>query len=249
MMSIKSSRKRKATCPIIREDSCTKKRKIDDIYEKLVASKALTAMTPMEMVKFCSPVKKRAEAKGLIIANCQHSSKRVFQRRKKSRKEIYNDVKIALQEWQKEVNVIVKNYDSAPITIVNDVDLEGPPDNFFFINHNKEGPGVTIPKDPIIGCECEDCFESRSSCCAIDSGSEFAYTKKGRLRLPHGTPVYECNMRCKCDMSCPNRVVQKGRRVRVCIFRTANSRGWGVKTLQKIKKGSFVMEYVGEVSS
>jgi len=33
----------------------------------------------------------------------------------------------------------------------------------------------------------------------------------------------------------------------VCIFRTANGRGWGVKAMQKIKKGSFVMEYVGEV--
>ena len=33
----------------------------------------------------------------------------------------------------------------------------------------------------------------------------------------------------------------------LAIFRTSNSRGWGVKTLQKIKKGTFVMEYVGEV--
>ena len=44
-----------------------------------------------------------------------------------------------------------------------------------------------------------------------------------------------------------NRVVQQGRKHRVCIFRTANGRGWGVKAMQKIKKGSFVMEYVGEV--
>ena len=35
--------------------------------------------------------------------------------------------------------------------------------------------------------------------------------------------------------------------LQLAIFRTSNSRGWGVKTLQKIKRGTFVMEYVGEV--
>jgi histone-lysine N-methyltransferase SUV39H len=31
------------------------------------------------------------------------------------------------------------------------------------------------------------------------------------------------------------------------IYRTSNGCGWGVKTLENIKKGSFVVEYVGEV--
>ena len=30
-------------------------------------------------------------------------------------------------------------------------------------------------------------------------------------------------------------------------FRTDNGCGWGVKTLEKIKKGQFVVQYVGEV--
>jgi SET domain-containing protein len=33
----------------------------------------------------------------------------------------------------------------------------------------------------------------------------------------------------------------------LCIFRTDDGRGWGVRTLEKIRKNSFVMEYVGEV--
>lgn len=32
------------------------------------------------------------------------------------------------------------------------------------------------------------------------------------------------------------------------IFRTSNGRGWGVKTLVDIRRNTFVMEYVGEVS-
>ena len=47
-------------------------------------------------------------------------------------------------------------------------------------------------------------------------------------------------------MDCINRVVQHGRKIPLCIFRTDN-RGWGVKTLQPIKANTFVTEYVGEV--
>lgn len=46
-----------------------------------------------------------------------------------------------------------------------------------------------------------------------------------------------------------NRIVQKGRKVALSIFRTANGRGWGVKSLEPIKKDQFVSEYVGEVIS
>ena len=37
--------------------------------------------------------------------------------------------------------------------------------------------------------------------------------------------------------------------MKLCIYRTENGCGWGVKTLENIKKGSFVVEYVGEVIS
>ena len=40
-----------------------------------------------------------------------------------------------------------------------------------------------------------------------------AYTKAGRLRVEVGTPIYECNKRCKCGPECANRVVQRGSKV------------------------------------
>lgn len=66
-------------------------------------------------------------------------------------------------------------------------------------------------------------------------------------QVSYGTPIYECNNRCKCGPDCVNRVVQKGRTVGLCIFRTENNRGWGVKAMENIKKDSLVTEYVGEV--
>lgn len=35
--------------------------------------------------------------------------------------------------------------------------------------------------------------------------------------------------------------------MKLCIYKTDNGCGWGVKSMEKIKRGSFVVEYVGEV--
>jgi len=123
--------------------------------------------------------------------------------------------------------------------------------NFIYINDYVAGEGVVLEQMPVVGCECKDCFKEKSSCCGRNAGSDFAYFSRSYahncVRLAPGMPIYECNDRCNCGPDCLNRVVQKGRKHRVCIFRTANGRGWGVKAMQKIKRGSFIMEYVGEV--
>ncbi|XP_002734659.2 histone-lysine N-methyltransferase SUV39H2-like, partial [Saccoglossus kowalevskii] len=152
-----------------------------------------------------------------------------------------------LRRWENELNN--KCSDPASVKVINRVDLEGPPQNFMYINEYIPGPGILIPNDPLIGCECTNCFENSESCCPTLPGAKFAYNRYGRIRVPPGKPVFECNRRCKCGPKCPNRVVQAGRKCRVCIFKTANGCGWGVKTLDDIKRNSFVMEYVGEVIS
>jgi len=114
--------------------------------------------------------------------------------------------------------------------------------SFFFIQ------GIIIPDDPIIGCECTTCdVKNEKNCCPGSNGHLMAYNKFGRLRIDVGAPIYECNKKCGCGAACYNRVVQKGRKIKLCIYRTDNGCGWGVKTLENIKRGSFVVEYVGEV--
>ena len=119
--------------------------------------------------------------------------------------------------------------------------------NFTYINDYMAGEGVLLEQNAVVGCECTNCVKEKSSCCGRNAGSEFAYYTKKTVRLPPGMPIYECNSKCSCGPDCPNRVVQQGRKHRVCVFRTANNRGWGVKAMQRIRKGSFIMEYVGEV--
>lgn len=150
----------------------------------------------------------------------------------------------SLKEWETEMNIITKG--KPIIQVENVVDLESAPQDFYYIEDYLPGNGVIIPDDPPIGCECKTCNSKTNCCFAYDNGS-CPYTSTCKIRVPPGTPIYECNKRCNCDMNCVNRVVQRGSEMKFCIFRTANGRGWGVKTLKTIKKGCFVTQYVGEV--
>lgn len=133
------------------------------------------------------------------------------------------------------------------IFVENTVDLEGPPSDFYYINEYKPAPGISLVNEATFGCSCTDCFFEK--CCPAEAGVLLAYNKNQQIKIPPGTPIYECNSRCQCGPDCPNRIVQKGTQYSLCIFRTSNGCGWGVKTLVKIRRRSFVMEYVGEVRS
>lgn len=151
----------------------------------------------------------------------------------------------ALWRWECQLNA--KRSHRGRITVENEVDLDGPPRDFIYINEYKVGAGITLTQ-VAVGCECQDCLaQPAGGCCPGASRHRFAYNEQGQVRVRAGLPIYECNARCRCGPDCPNRVVQKGIRYDLCIFRTDNGRGWGVRTLEKIRKNTFVMEYVGEV--
>uniref|UniRef100_A0A8B9JA53 SET domain bifurcated histone lysine methyltransferase 1b n=1 Tax=Astyanax mexicanus TaxID=7994 RepID=A0A8B9JA53_ASTMX len=63
--------------------------------------------------------------------------------------------------------------------------------------------------------------------------------------LPTG--IYECNKRCRCNhQMCINRLVQHGLQVRLQLFKTQN-KGWGIRCLDDVAKGSFVCIYAGKI--
>lgn len=152
----------------------------------------------------------------------------------------------SLQRWEAHLNQTCNH--PGRIYVVNEVDLEGPPKNFMYINNYKVGQGIVLD-EMAVGCECKNCLkEPINGCCPGASLHRMAYNDKGQVRIRPGKPIYECNSQCSCGPDCPNRVVQKGIQFDLCIFKTENGRGWGVRTLQRIKKNTFVMEYVGEVN-
>ncbi|XP_061393960.1 histone-lysine N-methyltransferase Su(var)3-9 isoform X1 [Musca vetustissima] len=150
----------------------------------------------------------------------------------------------SLQEWEERMNLIESE---APIRVENNVDLEILDPNFQYINTSFCGKGVEVRASPKIGCKCEEVCAPSTKCCARLADSYFAYDKNGRLRIYPGEAIYECNESCACSPDCPNRVIQRGRHNSLCLFKTSNGRGWGVRAEAPLRKGEFVGEYVGEI--
>lgn len=139
----------------------------------------------------------------------------------------------------------INSLESAPIKIENTVDLERFP-IFKYVVETVHGENVIVPTDPPLGCNCSKKCSSKSNCCARMAGCILVYNENRRLKTTEKIPIYECNKKCKCSKDCVNRVVQHGRRIPLCIFKTEYC-GWGVKTLEDIPKGVFVCEYIGEL--
>ncbi|XP_025198688.1 histone-lysine N-methyltransferase SUV39H2-like [Melanaphis sacchari] len=151
---------------------------------------------------------------------------------------------VKLKQWEIDINVVTQGYQ---IKVENNIDLEGPPNVFVYITEYVPLPTITIPDDPPIGCTCKkNCQTAADQCCYEMSGCSKAYDRNKNIIVSPGNPVFECNKKCKCSSLCPNRVVQLGSKVNVCIYKTRRC-GWGVKTTQNIQKGQFVARYIGEI--
>uniref|UniRef100_A0A0D9XB16 SET domain-containing protein n=1 Tax=Leersia perrieri TaxID=77586 RepID=A0A0D9XB16_9ORYZ len=59
--------------------------------------------------------------------------------------------------------------------------------------------------------------------------------------------IKECWSKCGCNMQCGNRVVQRGITCNLQVFFTREGKGWGLRTLDDLPKGSFICEYAGEI--
>ncbi|KAK7285892.1 hypothetical protein RJT34_20677 [Clitoria ternatea] len=59
--------------------------------------------------------------------------------------------------------------------------------------------------------------------------------------------VKECWRKCGCDMHCGNRIVQQGIKCKLEVYWSSEVKGWGLRTLEDLPKGTFVCEYVGEI--
>jgi len=147
-----------------------------------------------------------------------------------------------LKELEKKINQL----ESCRIVVENNVDFDIFPNDFNYDVKPSLGENVVMPLDPPIGCECKGGCNLKSQCCGPAANSFFAYNVHGKLRIPEHSAIYECNSKCTCSNNCVNRVVQRGRKVGLGIFKTEKC-GWGVRALEKISKGTFVCEYIGEI--
>ncbi|GMR62550.1 hypothetical protein PMAYCL1PPCAC_32744 [Pristionchus mayeri] len=69
----------------------------------------------------------------------------------------------------------------------------------------------------------------------------------GKRAFGYDNIHFECTAECGCGVRCMNRRLQKGRQIKLVIFREPK-KGWGIRCVSEIKKGDFVTEYAGEVT-
>ncbi|XP_065211470.1 histone-lysine N-methyltransferase SUV39H2-like [Planococcus citri] len=174
-----------------------------------------------------------------------------------------NQQLVNLKKAELEINVISDS--NSYIGVVNNIDLEPFPANFRYTN-KYIACSPAIPEEVMVGCDCstketcclsacshfndEKMFRKTASAKAREKGDDervLPYDENGRISNTLKCPIYECNKFCKCDDSCQRRVVQKGSKIPLEIFRCLNRTGWGVRTLEFIPKGQFICRYSGEV--
>lgn len=171
------------------------------------------------------------------------------------------------------------------MAITNDVDDEWISLDFRFIDSCEYGTGVEqskAPKEFQTGCLCREDADCGKECACLDDldpdniiNPEFKnayYTagpRKGLLRYEilelSSDEIYECSDLCACSQDCPNRVVGRGRKFNIEVFKTSDGRGFGmwssfqasstavltrdtgVRAREDIRKGQFIDKYVGEI--
>ncbi|KAK3034681.1 hypothetical protein RJ639_032442, partial [Escallonia herrerae] len=136
--------------------------------------------------------------------------------------------------------------ESIPVSLVNEVDDEKGPAYFTYF------PGLKYSKSfkllqPSLGCNCHKaCLPGDLNCsCIRQNGGDFPYTANGVL-VSRTPLVHECGPTCPCFPNCKNRVSQTGLKLRMEVFKTT-SRGWGLRSWDPIRAGSFICEFAGEV--
>lgn len=136
--------------------------------------------------------------------------------------------------------------ESTPVSLVNDVDDEKGPAYFTYFPTLKYSKSFNLVA-PSYGCSCHSaCAPGDPNCsCIRKNGGDFPYTANSVL-VSKKPLVYECGPTCPCFPNCKNRVSQTGLKVHLEVFKTKD-RGWGLRSWDPIRAGTFICEYAGEV--
>ncbi|KAK9065717.1 hypothetical protein SSX86_015118 [Deinandra increscens subsp. villosa] len=139
--------------------------------------------------------------------------------------------------------------ESLPVCLVNDLDGEKGPAYFTYTSNLKYAKPFPSTKSSVLNCDCctSGC-QSGSNCpCVQRNEGQIPYTSLGVL-LGHNSLIHECSNMCICPINCRNRISQAGLKMRLEVFKTKD-RGWGLRSWDPIRSGSFICEYAGVVIS
>ncbi|ESQ30563.1 hypothetical protein EUTSA_v10012167mg [Eutrema salsugineum] len=109
------------------------------------------------------------------------------------------------------------------VSLVNEVDDEKGPSSFSYITSLKHSV-VDVPP--------------------MRNGGEFPYVDK--VLVTRRPMIYECGDSCPCSNDCKNKMIGTGLKFSLEVFKTLD-RGWGLRSLDPIRAGSFICEFAGDI--
>ncbi|KAK8994723.1 hypothetical protein V6N11_045796 [Hibiscus sabdariffa] len=126
-----------------------------------------------------------------------------------------------------------------PVSLVNEVDDQKGLAYFTYVSTVKYPKSFKLVQ-PSVGCNCSDACQPGNSNCSCNQ-------KNNSILVCRKPMIYECGSSCPCFRNCKNRVSQTGFKVRFEVFKTRD-RGWGLRSWDPIRAGTFLCEYAGEVT-
>lgn len=145
----------------------------------------------------------------------------------------------------------IREKEQVEIRFENLEDFDEPPEFKYITKNYLTNDLYVVEHSTITGCKCKGGCSKETDCCPQLMKETFPYKihkTNGRVlpRLNISKKIIECGDLCACGVSCINRLTQKKRSTPLCLFKTKD-RGWGVKAIQAITVGTYIIEYVGEL--
>ncbi|CAF1907927.1 unnamed protein product [Rotaria magnacalcarata] len=173
------------------------------------------------------------------------------------------------------INDLSRGQENIHITVYNDID-DTKPDNFTYITQIRPFDNRIYAAfndtNSTSCCDCTDNCRDRMKCacyrktlnqallnhdplvvekqknrCTLSYILKSIGYERKRLLNPVSSGIYECNSKCSCHhQHCTNRLVQQGLFAQLQLFKDKH-KGWGLRTLHDLPRGTFICQYVGEL--
>lgn len=153
---------------------------------------------------------------------------------------------------------IAQEKENHSISVINQLN-ENRVTEFIYSENRIPTPSVDLILDNefLPCCDCTDnCRDWKNCQCQVithemnysffpnDDRVGYDYKRLNDGALSGG--IFECNVRCPCNKTCPNRLISLGTRMQLQIYRTER-KGWGIRCLHDIPKGTFITVYAAEI--
>ncbi|KAI3850967.1 hypothetical protein MKX03_036447 [Papaver bracteatum] len=136
---------------------------------------------------------------------------------------------------------ITSGVEKVPVPLVNEIDGDKRSPRFIYL----KGLKFSKTMKPLVGCNCQGTCLPGSNCSCIKVNGGDTPHANGVLVVQKSV-VHECGPSCSCYPGCSNQVSHDGVKVRLEVFKT-KEKGWGLRSWDPIRAGTFICEYAGEV--